>query len=148
MLAFRERDERVGCVGSSGHSSRVSLEAAHLDRMATGHVERVGRGCRVGYTDPSRVGPSPTQRPACHADRVGRLAGFAVQRGGASARTHGWDTIAPRHTGRPGGAAIFQPRGRRGRLYVRGFLSMGLSEPLLPPKTTVKMSVHRVHGRT
>ena len=25
MLAFRERDERVGCVGSSGHPKRVSL---------------------------------------------------------------------------------------------------------------------------
>ena len=52
----------------------------------------------VVYTDPPRVSPAtptPTQRPACHADRVSRLAGFAVQRGGASARTHGWDTIAP-----------------------------------------------------
>ena len=38
------------------------------------------------------------------------------------------------------------PRISRGRLYVRGFFRMGLSEPLLPPKTTVKMRVRRVHG--
>ena len=33
----------------------------------------------VGYTDPSRVGPSPTKRPACHADRVGRYDVEAVR---------------------------------------------------------------------
>ena len=39
-------------------------------------------------------------------------------------------------------------RGRRGRLYVRGFLRIGSTEPLLPPKTTMEMGVHRVHGRS
>ena len=38
--------------------------------------------------------------------------------------------------------------GRCGRLYVRRFLRMGPKEPLLPPKTTMEMSVHRVHERT
>ena len=37
-------------------------------------------------------------------------------------------------------------RGRRGRLYVRGFLRIGSTEPLLPPKTTMEMGVRRVHG--
>ena len=37
---------------------------------------------------------------------------------------------------------------RRGRLYVRGFLRLGLTEPLLLPKTTMETDVHRVHGRS
>ena len=56
--------------------------------------------------------------------------------------------IPPRHAKTPGVAAILQPRGRCGRLYVRRFLRMGPKEPLLPPKTTMEMSVHRVHGRS
>ena len=56
--------------------------------------------------------------------------------------------IPPRHAKTPGVAAILQPRGRCGRLYVRRFLRMGPKEPLLPPKTTMEMSVHRVHERT
>ena len=39
-------------------------------------------------------------------------------------------------------------RGRRGRLYVRRFLRIGSTEPLLPPKMTMEMGVHRVHGRS
>ena len=51
--------------------------------------------------------------------------------------------FSPHHTGVPTpppsrktqeAAAISQRRGRRGRLYVRGFLSIGSPEPLLPPK--------------
>ena len=38
-----------------------------------------------------------------------------------------------------------QRPGRRGRLCVRGFLRLGLTEPLLPPKMTMEMGVHRVH---
>ena len=47
--------------------------------------------------------------------------------------------------------AILQPFGRGGRrgcLYERGFLRLGSSEPLLPPKTTMKLGVHRVHDRS
>lgn len=52
MLALCGHGERIGCSGSSGHAShpsRVSLGVDHLDRMATRHVERVGRGCRVDH---------------------------------------------------------------------------------------------------
>ena len=45
----------------------------------------------------------------------------------------------------PGVAANFE---YRGRLYVRGFLRLGSTKPLLPPTTTVKMGVHRVHVQT
>ena len=48
----------------------------------------------------------------------------------------------------PGAAAVLQPHGRRGRLYVRGFLRIGSTEPLLLPKMTMEMGVHRVHGRS
>ena len=47
--------------------------------------------------------------------------------------------------------AILQPfgrGGRRGRLYVRRFLRIGSTEPLLPPKMTMETGVHRVHGRS
>ena len=43
---------RVGCIGLSGHDphpSRVSLEAGQFGRMATWHVERVGRVCCVDH---------------------------------------------------------------------------------------------------
>ena len=56
--------------------------------------------------------------------------------------------IPPPYAKTPGVAAISQPRGRCGRFYVRRFLRMGLTEPLLRPKTTMEMRVHRVHGRT
>ena len=41
-----------------------------------------------------------------------------------------------------------QHRGRRGRLYVRRFLRIGSTEPLLLPKTTMETGVHRVHDRS
>ena len=47
----------------------------------------------------------------------------------------------PKHRGQ---LLFLQRRGRRGRLYERGFLSNGPTEPLLPPKMTMEMGVHRV----
>ena len=51
---------------------------------------------------------------------------------------------APRLADTPGVAAIAQPDGRCGRLYVRAFLRMGLIYELRLSKTTVEMGVRRV----
>ena len=43
-------------------------------------------------------------------------------------------SIDPRLAKHRGQLLFLQRRGRRGRLYERGFLSNGPTEPLLPPK--------------
>ena len=114
---------------------------------ASGVMPLISHGS--GYsvkTQPSRDSPTPltlTQRPARYATRVGRLDVVAVQPQRANLRFG--TRLSPPSRGL---AVIFQPRGRRGRLYVRGFLRVGSTEPLLPPKTTMEMGVHRVHGRS
>ena len=62
-----------------------------------------------------------------------------------------WDTFEPPITSEQWGlAVIFQPRGRRRRLYVRGFLRLDYTDiqTLLPPKMAMELGVHRVHGRS
>ena len=102
------------------------------------HGERAGSSKRKPH--PSRVSPSPTQCPACHADRFGRRGVAAVWSQRADLQ------LAPCHVRTQGVAAILRSRGRRGRFYVRRFLRIGSTKPLLPPKMTMEMGVHRVHG--
>ena len=62
-----------------------------------------------------------------------------------------WDTVEPPNTSvRRGLAVIFQPRGHRGRLYVRRFLRLDFTylQTLFLPKMTMERGVHRVHGRS
>ncbi len=92
---------------------------------------------------PRDTTPSPSRR-----------AGRSLWRGGGAAvRSYRADLGFGAHLSPPsrkntGAVAISQPHGRRGRLYVRRFLRVGSTEPLLPPKTTMEMGVHRVHGRS
>ena len=83
--------------GSPNTTTRQHACAGWVDRLFEGAVWQFGS-------------LTSTQRPAFHADRVGRCGVAAVRRCGASARTYGWDTVEPPCHARTPRAAVFRLR--------------------------------------